>query len=245
MAYNIGQFRRTSNLDDYYENIIANDIQIEQFSKERMSENNLQIFFENPYYDFSNINKTLNKQNYYYLKFSVKKLNSNQNFYLKLKNFSNNELEEEEENQQIIANFDVPKKFLQTDNEWATFEIIIVPNKSYKQLYWDLTRTLLEDYKTDFNIQTNEENVIGRKMNVIINQFAIIKNIVEDINKIVKIGIQGPPSFLMCINGEQIRIGKTGIFEINEDDFIISFIGFIPKIKNNVLEYFIMDYEYI
>ena len=81
-------------------------------------------------------------------------------------------------------------------------------------------------------------------MTIVINQFAIIKNIVKDINKIVKIGVQGPPSLLMCINGEQIRIGKTGIFEINEDNVSISFVGFIPKIKNNVLEYFIMDYEY-
>ena len=244
MTYNIGQFRRTSNLNDYYENIIANNIQIEQFFKEKISENNLQIFFENPYYDLSDINSVINKQNYYYLNFSVKKLNSAQNFYLKLKNFYEEEGSlEEEENQQIIANFNVPKKILQTNDEWATFEIIIAPNNSYRQLYWDLSRTLLDDYRTD-SIQTTE-NIMGRKMNIIINQFAIIKNIIQNINKVIKIGIQGPPSLLMCINGEQIRIGKTGIFEINEDDFIISFIGFIPKIKNNTLEYFIMDYEYI
>lgn len=243
MAYNIGQFRRTSNLNDYYENIIANNIQIEQFTKEKISENNLQIFFENPYYDLSDINNIISKQNYYYLKFSVKKLNSAQNFYLKLENFNEEDSLEEEENQQIIANFNVPKKILQTGDEWVTFEIIIAPNNNYKQLYWDLTRTLLDDYRTD-SIQTTE-NIMGRKMDIIINQFAVIKNIIQDINKVIKVGIQGPPSFLMCINGEQIRIGKTGIFEINEDDFIISFIGFIPKIKNNVLEYFIMDYEYI
>ena len=243
MAYNIGQFRRTSNLNDYYENIITNNIQIEQFFKEKISENNLQIFFENPYYDLSNINNVMNKQNYYYLNFSVKKLNSAQNFYLKLKNFYEEDSLEEEENQQIIANFNVPKKILQTNDEWTTFEIIIAPNNSYRQLYWDLSRTFLDDYRTD-SIQTTE-NIMGRKMNIIINQFAVIKNIIQNINKVIKIGIQGPPSLLMCINGEQIRIGKTGIFEINEDDFIIFFIGFIPKIKNNTLEYFIMDYEYI
>jgi hypothetical protein len=51
----------------------------------------------------------------------------------------------------------------------------------------------------------------------------------------------------MCINGEQIRIGKTGIYEINHDDIKITSISFVPKVINsttNELEYFIMDFEY-
>jgi len=32
---------------------------------------------------------------------------------------------------------------------------------------------------------------------------------------LTKIGVQGPPSLLMCINREQIRIGRTGIYELN------------------------------
>ena len=49
----------------------------------------------------------------------------------------------------------------------------------------------------------------------------------------------------MCINGEQIRIGKSGIYELN-NGIMISFIGFIPKqSESNKLDYFIMDFEYI
>lgn len=43
----------------------------------------------------------------------------------------------------------------------------------------------------------------------------------------------------MCINGEQIRIGKSGIYEIN-NGINITFISFIPKES----DYFIFDYEY-
>ena len=238
MAYNIGQFRRTSNIEDYYEDI-SSDFVIQYF-QERLSELTSTVFFENAYYDFSNTGSKMNKQNYYYLNFSVKKMNSIQNFYLKLKNLTQSDDDFSDSNEQIIAEFTVPQSTIEDD--WTNFEIIIAPNKTYGQLYWDLRRTISNDYLSTSDMQV--EGAIGRKMTIVINQFAIIKNIVKDINKIVKIGVQGPPSLLMCINGEQIRIGKTGIFEINEDNVSISFVGFIPKIKNNILEYFIMDYEY-
>jgi len=50
----------------------------------------------------------------------------------------------------------------------------------------------------------------------------------------------------MCINGEQIRIGKSGIYELN-NGIAVSFIGFIPKestTSSDGLDYFIMDFEY-
>ena len=238
MAYNIGQFRRTSNINDYYEDI-SNNFEI-QYYQERLSELTSTVFFENAYYDFSNTGNKMNKQNYYYLNFSVKKMNSIQNFYLKLKNLTQSDDDFSDNNEQIIAEFTVPQSTIEDD--WTNFEIIIAPNKTYGQLYWDLRRTISNDYLSTSDMQV--EGAIGRKMTIVINQFAIIKNIVKDINKIVKIGVQGPPSLLMCINGEQIRIGKTGIFEINEDNISISFVGFVPKVKNGILEYFIMDYEY-
>lgn len=238
MAYNIGQFRRTSNINDYYEDI-SNDFVIQYF-QERLSELTSTVFFENAYYDFSNTGNKMNKQNYYYLNFSVKKMNTIQNFYLKLKNLTQSDDDFSDNNEQIIAEFTVPQSTIEDD--WTNFEIIIAPNKTYGQLYWDLRRTISNDYLSTSDMQV--EGAIGRKMTIVINQFAIIKNIVKDINKIVKIGVQGPPSLLMCINGEQIRIGKTGIFEINEDNISISFVGFVPKVKNGILEYFIMDYEY-
>ena len=45
---------------------------------------------------------------------------------------------------------------------------------------------------------------------------------------------------LMCINGEQIRNNRSGIYEINNDKIKIKSIGFVPKGN----DYFIMDYEY-
>jgi hypothetical protein len=50
----------------------------------------------------------------------------------------------------------------------------------------------------------------------------------------------------MCINGEQIRIGRTGIYEIN-NGLTIQSIGFILKestFYSDGLDYFIMDFQY-
>lgn len=50
----------------------------------------------------------------------------------------------------------------------------------------------------------------------------------------------------MCINREQIRLGKRGIYEINNGINITS-ISFVPKVStlaSGELDYFIMDFEY-
>ena len=66
-------------------------------------------------------------------------------------------------------------------------------------------------------------------------------NILDDVTyPLKKIGIQARPSFLMCINKQEIRIGRSGIFEVNNGVEITS-IGFVPKGAD---DYFIMDYEY-
>jgi hypothetical protein len=64
---------------------------------------------------------------------------------------------------------------------------------------------------------------------------------------LTKIGIQGPPGMLMCINGEPIRIGPSGIYEI-KNGYKINFLSFIRKesYENGAqqLDSFIVDYQY-
>ena len=66
----------------------------------------------------------------------------------------------------------------------------------------------------------------------------------NNISHLTKIGVQGPPLFLMCINREPIRIGRNGIYELN-NGININFISFVPVGSGDgKLDYFIMDYEY-
>lgn len=54
------------------------------------------------------------------------------------------------------------------------------------------------------------------------------------------IGIWGSPSQVACVNGVKIQLGKTGIYELNNPNIKINFVGFIPIENKN----FVLDYAY-
>lgn len=225
--YHFGQFRK-SQIDSYSTPL---QMTLNQQETEETSAND--IIFYNIVGDLIG-NNIVNNQNSYYLRFEVKqRVDSEQRFYLKLRN--SNEIED---NEQLIEEFVVP-----AGTSTKYFEIAFTPNTTYNQILWELQRTAL-DYKLDH----------GRLMNIKIKSFTqlidivtILKQTHPDMTYLAKIGIQGPPSMLMCINGEQIRIGKSGIYEMNNDIIKITSISFVPQqqtFSSNKKDYFIMDFEY-
>ena len=225
--YHFGQFR-SSQMDTYSTSLQMN---MSTQPTERISVHD--IIFYNICGNLTG-NNIVNNKNSYYLQFEVeKRMDSVQKFYLKLKNTT-----QTEDNEQLIQEFIVP-----TGNDTMYFEVIFTPNATYNQILWELQRTTL-DYQSDQ----------GRLMNITVKNFTQLINVISTLQQtytnmtyLTKIGIQGPPSLLMCINGEQIRIGKSGIYEINNDLIKINFISFVPKqntLSSNGIDYFIMDFEY-
>lgn len=224
--YHFGQFRK-SQMDSFS---IPLQINISQQPTETTS--GLDMIFYNICGNLTEDN-IVNNQNSYYLQFEVKqKIDSEQKFYLKLKNST-----QTEDNEQLINTYTVP-----AGNSTMYFEVVFTPNAVYNQIIWELQRTFL-----DYQIQH------GRIMEIEIKNFTKLINVLTkltqnypDLIYLTKIGIQGPPSMLMCINGEQIRIGRNGIYEINNEAIKITSINFIPKNSNlsNKQDYFIMDFEY-
>ena len=220
--FKIGQFRRPQ-CNEYLKPFNNIKTSIQQVSSLESS----QIIFKN---QCINLQENINNQNCYYLHFGVEQQQLDQVFNLKLKNTNENDEE------QLIEEFKVNKG---TGMEY--FEIIISPNNSYNQILWDLQRSQI-DYTTE-----------GRIMKIEILEFSLLVDIISSILKpkfqlssLKKIGIQGPPSLLMCINRQQIRIGRSGIYEIN-NGININSISFVPKnstLSFDGLDYFIMDFEY-
>ena len=78
-----------------------------------------------------------------------------------------------------------------------------------------------------------------------------IKNILEksgdNVIEVYKIGLQGKPGTVFTLDGAELRIGPTGIYQIEYPDLKIQEIGIVPfnrkedKIQNN---FFILDYKY-
>lgn len=127
-------------------------------------------------------------------------------------------------------------------NNFATFEIIIPPNQSYNQIQFILNRISI-DYNNE-----NEDGTYGRKINMEILKLKEIYNVINFLNpaientgRLKQIGVQSAPGLLMSIEGEAIRVGRSGIYEIN-NGISVSFIGFVVEPDDN--KYFILDYQY-
>ena len=198
---------------------------------------------------------------HYYIKLVIKRkfINSDQNITLRL---SNDEGENESKNYQYIDDFIIFRRDPDMDpNKYAVYETIISPNASYAQLNVILAREII-DYYTTVNPeggqwdQSDIENYKGREIEIDVNKTQIyhIKNQISSNSPWIKLGIQGPPGMLMCINGEPIRIGPSGIYEIR-NGYKIYFLGFIIKNYDKIVnedtgeeeicqDSFIIDYQY-
>lgn len=92
----------------------------------------------------------------------------------------------------------------------SIFNFIITPNDTYQRIAFILNRDL-------YNINDTKLSA-----NINVKKFVKLKNLIGDgINvsgsniNITQIGIHARPGTLMCINGEPIKIGKRGVFELN------------------------------
>lgn len=230
MSYNIGQLRRNqinsySTALSYRQDLIRNENSIIDFYDQCM------------YLSGANIVSSIYS---YYLKFEVTQLPEViQEFSIKLQSD-----EVTVDNIQNIRSF-VVKQGLGT----TTFELIFTPNSNYNQIIFELKRMAL-DFYTD-----NGDGTSGRIMNIKILQFDRVINVISSylaknfpgMTSLKKIGIQGPPGLLFCIDGEEIKIGRSGIYELYNEDITISYIGFIIKdslFTQDGKDFFIMDFKY-
>lgn len=230
MSYNIGQLRRNqinsySTALSYRQDLIRNENSIIDFYDQCM------------YLSGANIVSSIYS---YYLKFEVIQLPEViQEFSIKLQSD-----EVTVDNIQNIRSF-VVKQGLET----TTFELIFTPNSNYNQIVFELKRMAL-DFYTD-----NRDGTSGRIMKIKILQFDRVINVISSylaknfpgMTSLKKIGIQGPPGLLFCIDGEEIRIGRSGIYELYNEDITISNMGFIIKdslFTQDGKDFFIMDFKY-
>lgn len=234
MSYKFGQFRRSQYSDyllplDY----TLNDLRVE-------SSLSIGTVFIDKGIDLEgdNILQALTsdgKQRSYYIRFKIYKLDTVQKIAIRLVN-----TEKTTDNMQLIENIEIAAG---DPTDYDVFEIILSPNDNhtYNQIYFQLNRELI-----DYNMQ-NPDGTYGRKINISVDRLDEIYNVInylntsiDNKNRLKQIGVQGPPGLLMSINGEAIRIGRSGLYEIN-NGINTTFIGFIVETNE---KYFILDYQY-
>lgn len=164
----------------------------------------------------------------YYISFSVPTSSNLQKIDLILTNDNDNP-----------DNLNIKKQFLSTltiprrtkNRTEVPFELIFTPYDEDLQLAWILQRNFSELKNVCPNINNLE---IKKLSNMLQTQGAN-----NATYSVTKIGIQGPTGMLFCLNGEQLRIGQNGIYQL-EEDIDINFFGVV--LKNN--SYCIADLKY-
>lgn len=229
MPYNIGQYKRTQK-DSYLTPL--------EYKQQNVVNDETFIEFLDPAMILSGTNIVTSVYSYY-LKFTVaQRLDSEQKFTITLFNS-----ESETDNKQEVRTLTVKE-----GQDSTSFEIIFHPVATFDQIIFRLSRMAM-DFLLD-----NGDNTSGRIMDVTIEDFAIVDNVVDTLaslysglDTLSKIGIQGPPGLMFCIDGEEIRIGRTGIYELYNDAIQISYIGFIIKdslMTQDGKDFFTMDFKY-
>lgn len=128
------------------------------------------------------------------------------------------------------------------ESETVGFDIIFTPrstNVSYAGIYIQMVRSSL-----DYDIYSDVEQVFGRKIDIKAFKGAVyeLTNLINGSTvptPLVNIGVYSHPNLLMAINGEEIRVGQSGYYELNDFD-----ITSLAIAANNVNDKFTLDYQY-
>ncbi len=234
MSFKIGQFRSSSSdADSVY---IANGTSQKISDKEPVEiTNTISAGADISFRDQSIAYDFVAEQNYY-IKIKIRRIPSDQTITLRLAHGENSTVD----TYQFIDSYTI---FTATgENQYAVIESIVQPNSAYQQLNLILSRT-----SADFQKENQSSGgAIGRVIEITDYEIYQLNNLVN--KKCTKIGVQGPLNMLMCINGEEIRIGPSGIYEI-KNGYIINFIGVVPRRSRDSTgqlgrDNFIIDYQY-
>lgn len=232
MSYNIGQFRRTQRpVEDYMTSYVKDT----DYNLNSAYPTKIDTYTFNDFAIEMINGNSLSALYSYYLVFRVNnpldnKVPTDQTITIKLKN----------ENSETVQTIKTVSK--------GSNSVLITPIATFKYIVFELERVA-----QDYTYKNEDTNMFGRKMDIKIETFGLIKNVLTDFinlkEPLTKIGVQGPKGLVMCINGEEIRIGNSGIYEI-DNGMKINYFGVILKSDRSSMaypdnyQYFILDYQY-
>lgn len=127
---------------------------------------------------------------------------------------------------------------------FSEFNIVFTPrtpDEMYKYIWIELFRQTEDTNIFNDGIYGRQVNINSAYFNVEVFQ---IHNLLNNesfipVSALTHIGIYSHPNLIMAINGEEIRIGQTGYYELN--NFDITSLGIVAE---NETDRFTLDYQY-
>lgn len=190
-------------------------------------------FYSNKYFQDAGIvlkgeNSFFNIAQVYYVVFRLKKTKKEISFTIRLQH--DNDILNTQNPYQIIKNDCILNKKLSEEEEdiqYNYFDLVFTPdrNNTYNRLVLSITReagdVLYEEFPSPDNIE------YPRKFSEVDdNDYKLysLENLRTDGKYWKKIGVQTRPGSLIVINKQPIRIGRSGIYELNNGTKITSFM---------------------
>lgn len=244
MSVQIGQFRKDQ-LSNY-----TIDKPILSINNEVKTITNTQNIVNNAKLDFSaspsdTYPKYFQENQIYYIPKITLKLDGFDNNIFKKQSIKVDAILKEDDFEQTIATFSFSSCGEQS------YDISFVPTRKYSELHFKVRRNTneLSNASGSLSISDSDEFItIENKVNL------LTTSSMADINWIQKLGVQAAPGFTFIVNGELIRVGKSGTYMISDIN-IDSLAAVIRKdnqeLMNNPIpfnensDYFLLDYEYI
>ena len=147
-------------------------------------------------------------KNYYFHGKIKRNVSETQVFYIYLINEQDTSLTA---NQQFLKTITI-----QSGTGWVDIELIFTPFVNFDTILFKLQRSVV-----DYDVNT------CRYPTIIYQELSEINNLLTFLNikSLYKMGVQSRPGFLMCINGEEIRTGRSGIYELKDGFITINFFS--------------------
>lgn len=220
MSYQIGQIRKTTGTS-YMTDVTATETTLKTVG-----------FGSNSFDDFA-LSGDFNARHTYYLRFRVKR-KTDMNMTITLGLYKTRDGSYKNGEYQVIDAFDVSQYVENVTGDYASFEVLFTPDDSYLYLAFVLSRGS-NDYLTDN--PTVIDDIVWNGGTY--GDFAMVNNILPVYS--TKIGFQSRPGTLITVNNEPIRLGRSGMYEINNGVEIVS-VGVAAP--GGDVEPFILDYAY-
>lgn len=197
------------------------DCSVKEVTVKDKSIEDVELSFKSPCLELNNATFQQNKS--YYLHVRIKRLSSNQTFYITLTD-KNDELNEKI--QQIrtirIAQLTQTEQEQSSYNSVIDYELIFQPwDTGFQRIVFELKRGM-EDLDPD----EQHEGEWGRVPLIAFLELSEINNVIP-VSSIYKLGIQSRPHLITCINGEEIQVPNSGIFEMRDGIIVVNFFSVV------------------
>jgi hypothetical protein len=167
----------------------------------------------NPFVDECITGLNLSPYEYYYFRGQVKRMTDSQVFTIKLVNYESTGTEEVEQfvKQVTIRGGD--------REEWVSVEFIFHPVAQFDTILFQLQRTI-----ADYRQFARTPKIAYQQLGVI---NSIINSKIANGVSLLKIGVQSHPGLTLCVNGEEMHVSRSGIYEVKNGVLPVNFFSVV------------------